>query len=460
MVSTIISTRSPRGPITSLRSILRSSRRFFEELSSYGDVVEFHLLTKSCLYINHPGLIKRVMTAGYSWFDRDQSKTGVFRQTLGDNLVTLDGKPWHDRRRAINPCFDKQSVAVYNTMIIDETTNMLRHWHNPELATSQQEPLNVMEEMLNITLQLAGRAFFGMDARSEHLEDAITALERYQMEQFYAPFLFPLSWPLPHLKAVRQGLHPLHACIDHLIAVHRQRPEDYHDLLSNLLTFHLTDRQLRDEVLNTIMAGHETTASALAWTVYTIATHPEVEDTLDTLKEELVGVLGDRQPTAVDIEHLPYLEAVIRETLRLYPPIWSLARRAVQDDRYNNYLIRRGTTIFIVPLITQRDPRYFEDPEQFNPQRFMTRPTSGEWVYMPFGAGQHACIGGHFAWLEMKLILALLLQHQILHGFRLALGEGRVIPGAFPALRPLTVLPDGQKIPGLLMERRLETALR
>lgn len=253
----------------------------------------------------------------------------------------------------------------------------------------------------------------------------------------------PLSVPTPRNRRINAAIHTLDAIVQGLIQERRQRAIERGDVLSLLLLARdeetgqgMSDQQVRDEVMTLLFAGHETTSNLLAWTWFLLATHPEVEQ---RLQAELDAVLGGRLPTVEDLAHLPYGHRVLEETLRLYPPAWSLARKALVDDKVGGYVLPASTIILMSPYVTHRHPAFWEEPERFDPDRFTPERVAvrPRYAYFPFGGGPRQCIGNTFALMEAHLILATVAQR-----YRLRLvPDHPVEPQALLTLRPRDGLP-------------------
>jgi cytochrome P450 len=302
-----------------------------------------------------------------------------------------------------------------------------------------------------LTLQIVARTLF-----DSSVADDARAIERdvTQAMELFLLFRLPLAdllfrLPLPLVRRYRQARARLHGRIDRLIAERRAEATDRGDLLSMLLSAQddeaggrMTDAQVRDEAITLFLAGHETTANALAWTFHLIAQHPVVEE---RLHRELDDVLGGRPPCFEDYQRLSYVERVVAEAMRLYPPVWCLGRRARRETTLGGYAIPEGAIVIASQWVTQRDARFFPDPERFDPERFTpaARAARPPLAYFPFGAGPRLCAGEAFAWMESVLVLATLAQRW---RWRAASGAA-VTPLPLLTLRPRHGLP-------MVLERR------
>ncbi|HWP28608.1 MAG TPA: cytochrome P450, partial [Chloroflexota bacterium] len=324
----------------------------------------------------------------------------------------------------IQPAFHRQQLAAYSEIMVACTEQLLATWRDGEVR-------DIHQEMMRLTLQIVARALFGADVADEAavVDEALrVALERFGTRLSSLAFLLPDTLPTPDNWGFLRAARRLDAIVYRIIAARRASGADRGDLLSILLRARdeadgggMTDRQLHDEVMTLLLAGHETTAIALSWTWYLLSQHPAVEA---RLLAELQAVLGGRAPTAEDLPRLPYTEWVLWEALRLYPPAWALAREAVQDCEIGGYPVPAGTIVVMSQWLLHRDPRYFDAPERFLPERWADGLAKRlpRYAYFPFGGGPRLCIGAGFASLEAALVLATVLPR-----FRLTLVPGHPI---------------------------------
>jgi cytochrome P450 len=274
-------------------------------------------------------------------------------------------------------------------------------------------------EMMRLTLAIAGRTLFDADVESE-AHDVAEAMELSLRMFGYAilPFGMLMEWaPLRWVRDLHRARRRLDALIFRMVADRRASGGDRGDLLSMLIEARdaegdgsgMSDQQLRDEIVTLLMAGHETTANALTWTWYLLSRHPRVEA---RLHDELTGVLGARLPTAAAVPRLEYTRSVIAEAMRLYPPAWMIERRPLEDFEAGGYIIPSGTIVLMSQYLVHRDPRWWSEPQRFDPDRWTPECQSlrPKFAYFPFGGGARMCIGEHFAWMEEVLVLATIAQ--------------------------------------------------
>jgi cytochrome P450 len=399
----------------------------------HGDVVYFGGVSDDFYLLNHPDHIKDVLVTHNASFMKGRGLQRA-KRLLGEGLLTSE-PPLHRRqRRLAQPAFHKQRINAYASLMVDYTLRLERErWE-------AGRTLDVAREMMHLALTIVGKTLFGAETEAEAeevreaLSDSIASFTRIMMP--FAELLGRL--PFPSNRRFEQSRARLDRVIYRIIEERRAGGEDRGDLLSMLLRAQdeedggrMTDEQLRDEAMTIFLAGHETTANALAWTWYLLSQHPEAEA---RLHGELEEVLGGRPPAAEDLPRLRYVEMVFAESMRLYPPAWILGRRALEDYEVGGYLIPRGALVILSPYVMHRDPRFFPEPERFDPGRWTPEAKAArpQFSYFPFGGGPRRCIGEGFAWMEGVLVIATLAQRWRL---RLAPGQ-RVAPQTGVTLRP------------------------
>jgi cytochrome P450 len=408
----------PPGPkgswlLGSLGDFRRDMLAFYTQTAkTYGDIVPYRLgMHRMCL-LNHPEYTEKVLIADAKNYAKRTYVLNLLVPVLGNGLLTSEGDFWLRQRRLIQPAFHKQRIGAFADVMVNYTLRMLDRW-------SDGQDLDMHAEMMRLALEIVGKTLFDADVAND-VEGVGAALE-VVMDQFisrWESFLpLPTNFPTPANLRFNRTVKKLDQVIYKMIAQRRQSGEQRGDLLSLLLQARdeddgtgMTDRQLRDEAMTLFLAGHETTASALSFTWYVLAQHPEVER---KLLAELTSVLAGRTPTLADLPRLPYTEQVLMESMRLYPPAYGFGRVARVDCELGGYRIPRGTTVILVPWVTHRDGRWFEDPLTFRPERW-----SGDlakrlprYAYFPFGGGPRLCIGNQFAMMEASLIVATVVPH-------------------------------------------------
>jgi cytochrome P450 len=386
----------------------------------YGDVVEIRFFPMRSFLVTNPAGVKHILQENH----RNYWKGSLFaklKRIAGEGLVFSDGDLWRRQRQLVQPAFHRDRIAAMADMMTGATAEMLDRWQAP--AASGQS-LNVATEMSTLTLQIVAKALFGTDLGDDEVvfTDAVSgglAYANYLMNHFLA---LPLIVPTRANRAGRRAIATLDDIVWKIIARHRLEGGDRGDLLSMLIGARdaetneaMTDRQLRDEAVTFLVAGHETTAVALCWTWHLLSIHPNAERRLHA---EVDDVLGKRTPTLSDLPNLPFARMVLEESMRLYPPVWATARQSFKDDDVCGHRIPANTVVTLSPYVTHRDPAYWEEPERFDPDRFSPERSAGrpEYAYFPFGAGPRRCIGSQFAMMEGQLVLAMIAQQFRLHG--------------------------------------------
>jgi cytochrome P450 len=398
----------------------------------YGDIVPLRLgLTPACL-VNQPDYIEQVLKDRLLFVKRRGSSVG--RSLLGEGLLTSEGESWFRQRRLAQPVFQQKRIAGYGEIMVAYTEQMLNEWQDGETR-------DVHEDMMRLTLNIVMKALFNRDVTqgeakivAHTLDVAMNWFESKRKQNFLI-----LEWfPRPENVRYRNAIQEMDKTIYNIIEQRRSSGEDPGDLLSMLMQARdeddgsqMTDKQLRDEMVTLITAGHETTANTLAWTWMLLSQHPEVQT---KLLEELQEVLGGRSPTVADMPRLRYTNMVIKEVMRVYPTVSLMNREASEDCKIGDYEIPAGCAIIMSQWVMHRDPRYFEDPEAFKPERWAgdLEKQLPRGVYFPFGDGPRFCIGKGFALMEAVLLLATIAQK-----FQLTLvPDHAIVPQPSITLRP------------------------
>ncbi len=351
--------------------------------------------------------------------DRDlkNQKVGLAR-FLGNGLLISDGEFWKRQRRLAAPALHAKRIAAYADTMVDYTLTMLDGWNDGARV-------DVSKEMTALTMKIVAKSLFDADVSGivQQVGDSLKVVQ----ETGGAPPLIPGWIPTPMELSKRRTRKTLDDIIYTMIENWRKIGEDKGDLMSMLLLAededgkHMSDQQARDEVVTLFLAGHETTSNNLNWTWVLLAQNPEVEA---KLHEELDSVLEGKPPTLADLERLPYTEWVIKESMRLYPPAWIIGREAIEDVQIGDYFMPKGTQVNCVFYFAHHDPRWWDAPQQFRPERFSpeNEENINKHAYTPFGGGPRVCIGNSFALMEARLLLATIAQR-----YRLSLSPGQVV---------------------------------
>jgi len=407
----------PGNPLLgSMLDILKDEIDFFQRAwHVHGDVFRFRNGPVVAHVVVHPEYVHHVLVH----HRRNYVKGLGYRKTqdlLGLGLLTSEATLWQGQRRLMQPPFTPRNVARFDTDMVSVALATVQRWRP---AAASGEPIHLHREMLRLTINIIGKTLLGMPPGGESSEVALVEAYREACEVINTRLSsftdLPLYVPTPGNLRIRRALKVLDGRIASIIAERRKRGPRA-DLLSTLIeACHesgegMSDQQIRDEVITLFFAGHETTASALTWTWYLLSEHPEIEQRLHA---ELDKVLGGRLPTFAELPRLEYTRRVFEEAVRLYPPVWTFPRQAVEDDEIGGFHIPKGSLIFPCQYLTHRHPEFWEEPERFDPDRFLPERARGRplHAYYPFGAGPRACLGNHFSLAEASLVLATLAQH-------------------------------------------------
>src|ERR1700686_4641519 len=399
-------------------------------IREYGDVVGLRIFNFRILLINHPDHIEDVLVNHPRKFIKGRVLQAN-KRVFGRGLLTSEGDFWLRQRRLAQPAFHRARIAGYASTMVEYTERLLHEWQDGEER-------DIHKEMMRLTLQIVGKTLFDADVERD-AQDVGKSLELLlEIGANFRRAIFVPHWlPTPTNLRVKREVAQIEKILYRIIGERRASGRDAGDLLSRVLAAQdedgsgMTDRQLRDEAITLFLAGHETTASTLSWTWWLLAQNPTVEAKLHA---ELDAVLGDRAPSLDDLARLAYTGHVITESLRLYPAAWGMARLVVEDHEIAGYPVTKGMGVAMVQWVVHRDPRWYDAPEEFLPERWENDLLKRlpRFSYFPFGGGPRQCIGNAFALMEATLILA-----TIARKFRLRLVANHpVAPLASITLRP------------------------
>lgn len=412
-----------------LRAFRRDPLGLLERLAAEGDVVHVRVPGADAYLLNHPDLVHEVLVTDHRAFHKGPT-IQASRMLLGESLLTSEEEHHRRQRRLIQPLFHHDRIAGYAEAMVRHGERVASRWRGGEA-------IDAHAQMAALTLAVVGETLFGSDVDDERSQTVTRSLTETlaMFGRVYSPlFRVLVRLPTPTMRRYRRIESDLNAVIEAMIAERRAEGGRGDDLLSLLLRARedgagMTDRQVRDEALTLFLAGHETTANALAWTWWLLSEHPEAEAALHA---ELDDVLDGRPPSVLDLPHLPYTEAVLSESIRLRPPAWAIGRRAVRDHRARDVTIRAGSIVVVSPWLLHHDPRWWPEPDSFRPERWLPGANAERprFAYVPFGAGPRVCIGEPFARMEGVLLLATIAQR-----WRL-----RLVPGHPVALQAMLTL--------------------
>ena len=393
---------------------------------TYGDLVTYRIGGETIFLVNDPHHIKEILVTHNRNFTKSRGLERT-KRLLGNGLLTSEGAMHLRQRRLMQPAFHRERIVGYGQTMVTYADRARRDWRDGET-------LDVAQEMTRLTLSIAGKTLFDVDVEKQAAE--VGRAMNDVMESFWTtmlPFVNLLErMPIPKLRRAKAARGRLDTIIYGMIAERRASGRDHGDLLSMLLNAQdeeagedagggMTDKQVRDEAMTILLAGHETTANALTWTWYLISQSPDVEA---KLHEEIDRVLQGRLPGVADLPALAFTEKIVAEAMRLYPPAWIVGRRAIAAFPIGEYVAPPRTIMIMSPYILHHDPRYFPDPDRFHPDRWTPdfKATLPQFAYFPFGGGPRRCIGESFAWMELVLVVATIAQH-----WKLALVPGHPV---------------------------------
>ncbi|PYI46910.1 MAG: cytochrome P450 [Verrucomicrobia bacterium] len=414
----------PRNPWLAYAALYRDPLGYLTRAArKHGDVVHIKIGRKSDFLLNHPDLVRAAL------LDHENLRRCVhrpLRRVLGKGLLTCRGERHKKQRALLQPMFTRERIVALGDVMVGEITRRTDRWR--EGATLDMAP-----EMLELAISIAGKALFDVDfsSKAAGLRDAlVTVLQATRFNNLAVASKQFEKLSLPIHRRFARAAEKLETEIRAIIAERQKGASEGPDLLSIMVRLQkqsrkgLTEQKIRDQILTFLMVGHETTATALMWTWYLLSENPEVAT---KLYSEVDHVLGDRLPSGQDCDRLPYTRMVFAESMRLYPPVWLLTRRAVGDVKINGFVIRSGSYVHLSPFVMHRDPRYFPEPERFDPERWTPEAVAArpKFSYFPFGGGSLQCIGEGFGWMQGVLTIATLArrwQMRLVPGHRIELG--------------------------------------
>ena len=397
-----------------LRRTLGIFGRPFSEVPEYlrgvsrehGPFVRFQTPIQTYSFIDDAGYAEELFVSKSGSFKKGRG-TQRLKALLGDGLLTA-AQPEHlKHRRLVQPAFHRSRIDAFADIIVDFTRRRVENW-------TPGSTIDVHHETMQLALDIVARTLFGSDLShekqtiSEALDDALEVFPLMLM-----PFSEVLeNLPIPAILRFKRARRDLDRVVYEMMRQHRSDGVDRGDLLSMLLDSEedgvaFTDLQVHDEALTILLAGHETTANALAWTFYLLQRNPDVEA---KLVAHVRAVLGERDAALDDFAKLEYVRAVVSEAMRLYPPAWLTGRRALEETSIGEYPVRKGELVLVSQYVTHRNPRYWDDPDRFDPERWIAGPPKAKFAYFPFGGGNRLCIGERFAWLELVFAVATIVR--------------------------------------------------
>ena len=400
-------------------------------VQEYGDIAHYKIGWNHIVFLNHPDYIREVLVVQNDNFIKERTVRRS-KMLLGEGMITAEGARHRGQRQVAQPAFHRQRIPEYADTMVREAVRMRDLWR-------PDEERDIARDMMHLTLNVVAQTLFATDLRDE-VHELAGAINRIMGLYNFLVMLPAAEWLVhvrpPGLAAFVRARKRVDAVAHRMIEAHRQSPSDGKSLLDLMLAASLdrspdSERSLRDQVITIFLAGYETVANALAWSWYLLSENPDCERRFHV---EIDRELQGRLPTYDDVPRLRYVEMVMAESLRLYPPAWAMGRYALNDFQLGEFFLPAKTTVLMSQFITHRDPRFFPDPLHFDPERFTpeAKARRTKFTYFPFGAGFRQCIGESFAWMEGVLLLATLGQKWKMK----LVPEHRVEPEPLITLRP------------------------
>src|SRR6478735_7020298 len=369
---------------------------------NHGNIFRFRLAHRYLIATFDPEHIRQVMQENHTNYIKSVAYRKL-RVLLGEGLFTSEGSFWLRQRRLAQPAFHKEKLKHYQQLMTEESQGMTARW-NIDPAS-----VNIQKDITDLTMRIITRCLLGINSdNSQHqaVEKYLPYALEFMIKRVTSTVNWPVQLPFPSHNKFHHSVREMNTTIENLIAEKRKNlsPENS-DLLSMLMQIRdedtgesMSDKQLRDEVITFFLAGHETSAMTLTWAIYLLAAHPEIQQKARADANNPQGGL--------------YIRQVLKETMRLFAPVWILGREALGDDQLQSYNIKKGNSVIFSPFLIHRHPDYWENPDAFNPDRFTPEKEAQmhKFVYFPFGGGPRLCIGQQFALMEMSIILTDILQ--------------------------------------------------
>jgi cytochrome P450 len=419
----------PKGKLITgvMREFNKDTLGFIERCQrDYGDVVRSRFLYLHAYFIYNPVDIETVLTTDAKSYRKARSlRSPFFYRLVGNGLVTSEGDFWRRQRRLAQPAFHRQRISSYGDIMVQYAQRAIAQWNSGEER-------DISREMTRLTLEIVVKTLFNSDVSNDadHVREMLSQIVKPFASQATLKWIADNRLPTPGHHRYFNAVSQIDRVVFRIIAERRASGSDEGDLLSMLLQAQdedgsqMSDAQLRDEVMTLFLAGHETTALALSWSLYLLATHPEAERKFHAELDEVLGGPGGRAPDVSDLPKLKYTEMIAKETMRLYPPAYAVGREAIEDTELGGFAVPRKTQLFAFQWVTHRDPRYFERPNEFVPERWASESIQSlpKYAYFPFGGGPRQCIGNYFAMMEIVLLLATIGQR-----FRFSMVDGHQV---------------------------------
>ena len=423
--------------LLSLREIRRDPLGFLQRMTrDYGGVVQFPMPSPATYLVSDPAAVRRVLVDHSRAYDKATVQYRSLSLVTGEGLLTTSGDMWRRQRRMVQPAFHQASLDAVVGHADSATAALLCRWGD----VSRGGIIDVDEAMMRVALETVGASLFGTDLSADADRLARSTIEALDVVVSSAQMPLRLPTWAPSQRRLRRAMHELDVSVDAMVIMRLRDPRPPIDLLGMLVAATRGDdpiplREVRDELVSFLVAGHETTASALTWALWLLAGDPEAQE---RAAAESRSVFAGGTATMADLDRMPWIRAILDETMRLFPPVWLVSRRALADDVLAGREIPAESLLIMTPYIAQRDSDVWADATAFQPERFLGQCRGGrddDAAYWPFGLGPRMCIGRDFAYVEAMVVLARLLQH-----VRVA----RIPAGSDPRAVPLVTLrPEG-----------------
>jgi cytochrome P450 len=403
-------------------------------IAEYGDTFRFYFGgVKEAMVTTNPVVIQHVLKTNSDNYYKSHIQKKRMGHFLGKGLLTTEGEAWKTQRRLIQSGFERNQLEILSSIMQDSLTDSLRNLDNQ----ARRGPIDIYPLMMKITFAMVGKSLFGARLKEEDIDTishAISTVQEFMVRQTIQPYLNPWFAVSGELRKHEEMTAGAFGILRNYIQ-RRRGEEPGHDLLQILIDARYSDgSKMNDELvvsesMQLLVAGHETSSNGLSWTLYLLSTRP---DCVERIRQEFDAVLGDKPLRFSDVPKFGFTTQVIMEALRLYPPFWMVDRMALADDRAGDIDIPRGSTVVVFIYGTHRSPQHWENPENFDSERFAKAKAKLHTPYshLPFGAGPRGCIGGNYAMLQMLMILSVLLRKYDL----------QLVPGQNIEPRPMVIL--------------------
>lgn len=395
-----------------LYSIRNDALSYYQQLQkTYGDTVKVRIGPYVCWFLFHPDHIEQVLAKQADKFIRFEKIMNVLKQWNGESLLVAEGISWKQRRRKVLPAFKQQRMPKYAEMIASYVLEAVKELE-ANLDQSGEYTCDIDAMMAQYALDIAGITLFSKRLGSNLTnasQEAMHKLSEIAYRETTSPIVLPKIIPTPLNLSKASVVSTMKETIRKIVMGRLSETGAHEDLLTMLMEHHQNDQKaIEEDVMSLLIAGHETSGATLTWLFIMLGKHPEL---LAEIHKEIDTKLGAKTPKYDDLKDLAYLKAALQEVLRLYPAAYALlCRRAINNVDFGEFNIPRGHLVQILPYVTQRDERWFEKAEQFDPSRFMEEGNVPYYSYFPFGAGPRVCIGQSFAMMEIMLTVAIILK--------------------------------------------------